>query len=287
MGILLAKYHRIELLSLAVVLLLVVTACVRELDRPQNVAANTPTPVAATATPTPFSIASPTSTPSPTLILEVTSTPIPPPTATLTPMNTPTPSPTASPTLTPTATLKPTPTHTPTVTPSPDILLNVLGPANGSTVLHDSVVVYGLTSVGAAVTVNEMEASVAGDGRFQAEIELVLGNNVIEVIATDGEERQRVEVIEVVSLALPPLPLFLIVTEPQDQSIVSQNPLRLSGRTSPDAVVSVNGVSVFIDQLGIFTTNVTLESGPNIIDIVATDTKGGVQSTVIAVIYRP
>ena len=287
MGFLLAKYHKIELLSLAVVLLLVMTACVRQIDRPQNVGAITPTPVEATATPTPFSTASPTSTPSPTLILEVTSTPIPPPTATLTPMNTPTPSPTAIPTLTPTAMLTPTPTRTPTVTPSLELMLIVLGPTNGGTVLHDSVVVYGVTTVAAAVTVNEMEASVAGDGRFQAEIELVLGNNIIEVIATDGEERQRVEVIEVVSLALPPLPLFLIVTEPQDQSIVSQNPLRLSGRTSPDAVVSVNGVSVSIDQLGIFTTNITLESGPNIIDVVATDTKGGVQSAVIAVIYRP
>ncbi len=165
-------------------------------------------------------------------------------------------------------------------------MLDVLGPANGSTVLYDSVVVFGMTSVGAAVSVNEIAASVSAEGRFQAEIGLVQGDNTIEVIASNGEG-QRVELLEVVSLALPPLPLFLIVTEPEDQSVVPQSPTRVSGRTSPDAIVSVNGVSVTVDQLGIFTTNVTLESGPNIIDVVATDAKGGLQSTVLAVIYRP
>ena len=78
-----------------------------------------------------------------------------------------------------------------------------------------------------------------------------------------------------------------MVTEPPDQSIVSQSPIRLSGRTSPQAVVSVNGVSIEVDDLGIFTTTVTVDAGPNIIDVVGTDPGGDSLSTVIAIIYRP
>jgi hypothetical protein len=80
---------------------------------------------------------------------------------------------------------------------------------------------------------------------------------------------------------------LLVITEPQDQSIVSVRNLRLSGRTGPEAIVSVNGVSVNVDTLGLFSTIVTLEPGPNIIDVVATNDDGRGLSTVIAVIYRP
>ena len=79
----------------------------------------------------------------------------------------------------------------------------------------------------------------------------------------------------------------MIVSEPNDQSIVSTSPIPVSGRTSFDAVVSVNGVSVSVDELGIFSTTVALEDGPNIIDIVATDPDGDDLSVIIAVIYRP
>ena len=63
--------------------------------------------------------------------------------------------------------------------------------------------------------------------------------------------------------------------------------MRLAGRTAAGGIVSVNGVSTPVDGLGIFTTTVALEPGPNIIDVVATSPEGEVQSSVVAVIYRP
>jgi hypothetical protein len=51
--------------------------------------------------------------------------------------------------------------------------------------------------------------------------------------------------------------------------------------------VSVNGVNVPVDVLGIFSTTVRLEPGPNIIEVVATDTDGRVLSSIIALIFRP
>ncbi|MCH8992825.1 MAG: hypothetical protein IIA44_13900 [Acidobacteria bacterium] len=63
--------------------------------------------------------------------------------------------------------------------------------------------------------------------------------------------------------------------------------IRVSGRTGTEAVVTVNGVSVLVDEVGIFVADVTLQPGPNLIDVVATDADGRILSTVIAVIYRP
>ena len=167
------------------------------------------------------------------------------------------------------------------------LFLDVLGPVEDAKILYDAVVVYGVTNPGASVQVNGVDATVDEGGRFHAEIALTIGANVIEVVAMDAMENRVTRVLNVTSLALPPLPHFLVVTAPQDQSIVSESPIRVSGRTIPDAVASVNGVSVSVDELGIYSVMVTLAQGPNIIDVVATSPEGEVLSAVIAVIYRP
>ena len=87
--------------------------------------------------------------------------------------------------------------------------------------------------------------------------------------------------------ALAPQTFFLLITEPQYDTVVTGPSMRLSGRTGADAVVSVNGVSAEVDGLGAFTTTAQLEPGPNIIDVVATSPEGEVISSVVAVIYRP
>lgn len=148
-------------------------------------------------------------------------------------------------------------------------------------------VVYGVTTPGALVNMQGLDASVGLDGRFQAEVALSPGINTIRVVATDSLGNQETIELRITSLALPALPFLLLVTEPEDQSIVSEAVTRLAGRTGPEAIVSVNGVSVSVDELGIFFTLVSLEPGPNIIDVVATNNDGTTLSSVIAVIYRP
>ena len=84
-----------------------------------------------------------------------------------------------------------------------------------------------------------------------------------------------------------PAGFFLKVTEPKDESIVTTSVIPVSGTTSPDAVVSVNGEVVEIDEQGNFTTVVTLEEGPNTIEVIASDFEGNKESTVLAIIYIP
>ena len=152
--------------------------------------------------------------------------------------------------------------------------------------LTDAVVVHGATTPGATVTINGDATEVDDGGGFRAEVTLSPGINLIEVVATDDVGNRQDTALTVTSVVLPPQPFFLVITEPKDQSVVSDNPIRLSGRTSADAVVSINGVNVPVDVLGIFSVTVTLDVGPNIIEVVATDTDGKVLSSIIALIFR-
>ena len=266
-------------------MLLIFAGCFQEVER-LGVATVMPPTLVATSTPVtvPSDTPVPTSVPIPvvTIIPIATPTPeIPPtatprPTATLSPSDTPLPPPT-SPAVTP----------EPTVVPTPPLFLQVRTPENGSEVPSDAVVVHGVASLGAQVTINGEAVTVGQDGGFRGEAALSPGVNQIEVVATDALGSRRVQVLTVTSLALPTLPFMLLITEPADQSIVLSSIIRLSGRTGPEAVVSVNGVSLRLDVLGIFSTRVTLEPGPNIIDVVATNNDGQIMSAVIAVIFRP
>ena len=218
-----------------------------------------------------------------------TSTFTPPPPTMAAPTVPPTPVPTLPSTIAPPPTVPPTkaPTSVPTEEPAPMLVLEVRAPRDGSTVRTDAVVVYGITLPSAFVDINGVIAEVGPDGRFQAEISLEPGLNSIDIVASDSFGNQESFTLNLTSLALPPQPFLLIVTEPKDQSIVSEESIRISGRTGPDAIASVNGVSVSVDQLGFFFAVVDMEPGPNIIEVVATNNDGTVLSTVIALIYRP
>ena len=240
-----------------------------------------------TRIPTATPVVAPTFTPVP----EVTSVPEPP---TPTPQTaTATPKPTLIPTKMPVPppTVLPTVTPPPTQDPVPELLLEVHEPVDGIEVSGDTVVVRGITQSGAAVTINDVPAILEGNGKqgtaFRGAVPLALGENEIMVVASDNLGNQSTRVLTVKSIAPPPLPFLLVITEPRDLSIVSTGIIRLSGRTGPEAVISVNGVSSPIDLVGNFSTLVALEPGPNIIDVVSTNSDGQVMSAVAAVIYRP
>ena len=240
-----------------------------------------------TRIPTATPVVAPTFTPVP----EVTSVPEPP---TPTPQTaTATPKPTLIPTKMPVPppTVLPTVTPPPTQDPVPELLLEVHEPVDGIEVSGDTVVVRGITQSGAAVTINDVPAILEGNGKqgiaFRGYVPLALGENEIMVVASDNLGNQSTRVLTVKSIAPPPLPFLLVITEPRDLSIVSTGIIRLSGRTGPEAVISVNGVSSPIDLVGNFSTLVVLEPGPNIIDVVSTNSDGQVMSAVAAVIYRP
>ena len=212
-----------------------------------------------------------------------------PPTATTPPAATapaPTiPSPTTPPTNQPPS--GPSPNPSPAPTEAAGLFLSVLAPQDGSTVPGSAVVAYGLTLPEASVTVNGVPATVDVNGGFRAETGLNPGINVVEIVAATGVGDSVMVRRTVDSLSLPPQPFLLVIDEPPPQSIVTQPRQRLAGHTGPQAVVSVNGVSVAVNPFGAFDTTVTLEPGPNIIEVVSTNQDGQVLSAIVPVIYRP
>lgn len=205
----------------------------------------------------------------------------------------PTPIPTATPV--PTATPPPTPTPPPTSTPAPtpvptvtiEGLLDVRGPEDSTAVRADTVVVHGYAHSDAAVQINGEQAELDDTGRFSQVVDLSPGVNSITVDASSENGASESTTLSVVSLLLPPQPFFLIVTEPEDQSFVTQPIIPLIGRTTAGTVVTIKGVAVPVDISGVFSTTVTLEPGPNLIEVLGTSTEGEELNALVAVIFRP
>lgn len=94
---------------------------------------------------------------------------------------------------------------------------------------------------------------------------------------------------------LPGPTLFLEITEPLDEdlttidieSVVATSTIVVSGITVPDAVVSLNGDEVDVDEEGNFSTEVALEEGPNLIWVIASDFEGNEEQRSLTVIYTP
>ena len=80
----------------------------------------------------------------------------------------------------------------------------------------------------------------------------------------------------------------LHIVEPVAAETLTTNAtLLVSGRTRVDAVLTVNDTFVDPDVDGMFSTELTLEAGPNIIEVVASIATGEELSAVLVVIYEP
>ncbi len=70
--------------------------------------------------------------------------------------------------------------------------------------------------------------------------------------------------ITVVNVFSPPP---LVVTNPSNNSTVSEPTIVVSGTTQPETVVTINGREVFLDSAGTFSETVTLTEGINVISV--------------------
>ena len=184
-------YQFIRLLSTKIFLILVglflaLTGCVESRPR-YAIALPTPTIVVVPVKATPLStvLPEPTATPQPL----ATPVPLPP---------TPIPIPTIAPTPTPISVSTPVPTIVPTVeteiligsTPNSgtfNLSLDFDGIGNESVVRSDRVLLHGVTSADATVSVNGVILEVQSDGTFELTLPLEPGPNIVDIVASDLE----------------------------------------------------------------------------------------------------
>ena len=163
-----------------------ITGCVESRPR-YTVAVPTPTIIAVPLQPTPKStvLPDPTATPQPS-VTPVPQTPTPAPIATITP------SPTRVPIPTPTPTIAPTIESDNDIESTPNsgtfnLSLDFEGIGNESVVRSDRVLLHGVTSPDAIVSVNGVILEVQPDGTFELTLPLDPGPNIVDIVASDLE----------------------------------------------------------------------------------------------------
>ena len=200
-------YQFIRLLGTKIFLILVglflaLTGCVESRPR-YSIVLPMPTIVVVPVKATPVStvLPEPTATPQPSATpVPLIPTPIPIPTIapTPTPISVSTPVPTIAPTPTPISVSTPVPTIAPTVeteipigsTPNSgtfNLSLDFEGIGNESVVRSDRVLLHGVTSADATVSVNGVILEVQSDGTFELTLPLEPGPNIVDIVASDLE----------------------------------------------------------------------------------------------------
>ncbi len=108
-------------------------------------------------------------------------------------------------------------------------------------------------------------------------------------VAKPEPQQPAVAAVEPAAPELPALSesLFLEILEPADETVVTDSTLVVVGRTTPDAVVSVAEQTVDVNAEGDFVALVTLDAGPNVIEVAASDLSGTQETFLLAVIYLP
>jgi len=85
--------------------------------------------------------------------------------------------------------------------------------------------------------------------------------------------------------------LFLEISQPTDEAQVSTSTVIVTGRTIPEAVVSLlinEEIEIAdVDQNGNFSVSIYLEEGPNLVEVIASDQYGNENSVIIVVSYVP
>jgi hypothetical protein len=82
--------------------------------------------------------------------------------------------------------------------------------------------------------------------------------------------------------------LFLQMTSPvSDELFVTQSSYEFKGRTTVDALLSVNDSVLEVDEEGRFAFAMDLDEGPNVIEVVASNSLGEQFDEVLLVIYEP
>ena len=78
--------------------------------------------------------------------------------------------------------------------------------------------------------------------------------------------------------------LLLEIASPNNESVITSASIQVAGKTTPDAVVSINGKPVEVNGDGSFSMAVALEEGPNTIEVVASDFQNHKVSRLLTVI---
>ncbi len=126
-----------------------------------------------------------------------------------------------------------------------------------------------------------------GSGDFSAQVPLADGNNALEIISYHGASGQQEKQSLLLHYSEAPLPLELVIIEPEDGVTIPNRVLNLVGTTAPDAQVVINDIILARpDEAGRWEATMLLQSGLNEIRITAT-LESQTANVTISIEYEP
>ena len=162
--------------------------------------------------------------------------------------------------------------------------IHILDPTNGFITKLRTVLVYGMTEVGANVTIKGQSIT-STDGTFRLSVPIDEGSNLLVATVTDATGNTNSTTVLVIRDTTPPK--IIITNTPENyitNKIQDQN-LAVSGLTEPGATLMSEGRVITVNDDGTFSFLYGLKDGINEISLVAEDALGNQNSTVRHVIY--
>jgi hypothetical protein len=81
--------------------------------------------------------------------------------------------------------------------------------------------------------------------------------------------------------------LWLQILSPVDEAVVNTSQVDVIGSAPAGAVISVNDEILIVSSDLQFKTTVSLEDGPNLIEVIASDESGNEMSVLLTITYEP
>ena len=81
--------------------------------------------------------------------------------------------------------------------------------------------------------------------------------------------------------------LSIQLFSPKDGEVFNTPEIQVSGRAPAETVISINDQIILVTKTGEFSVPVSLEEGPNVIELVASDMDGNELNIILTVMYEP
>jgi Uncharacterized protein conserved in bacteria len=154
------------------------------------------------------------------------------------------------------------------------LFIKVSSPKEGLVVSDPMIPVAGTTAPGAKVLVNNTSITVSASGAFSYTVPIPdeAHDYNIHIVARLGDNEANED--RTVSYQPSKTPLTLTISSPADGQVIKENVIRVTGKTSPRATVTVNGRPAVVSPQGAITYESQLterDIGDYELDIVASD----------------
>lgn len=166
-------------------------------------------------------------------------------------------------------------------TAGPSDPISVTSPVNNTVTTESTITIKGSVNELGFLMIDGENVTVGDDDTFEQVITLNEGDNIIDLYLVDDMNNTYHVSWHITLDTTPPA---ITITEPDAK--VKQSNVLVKGVTEPGAMVTVNGLIVYVSKTGEFTAPVTLNPGKNTILVTAVDEAGNVGTQEVEVKYE-